>query len=226
MQARWVVASLALVLGGVGLSPVASAHEGPHEPTQATTPEGAVGIGDGIFLTEGVITPPAGEEPRTLDAYHTAVFVQSWLAAAFYGGPDLLKEPPAGLPVYRVDSTGDWAGSSGTVTVYYTTDGTTPYIAFPGMVVWSDPSEVPPPSNWFVAPPRVIEAFNGEADLVESLGVETATSVATAAPEGKEDALGDAGSDSTEAWPWAIVGVTAAGALAVGLWFRRRSPAV
>jgi hypothetical protein len=225
MRVRWVVASVAVVLGGFGLSPVASAHEGPHKPTQATTPEGAVGIGDGIFLTAGSILPPAGEAPRTLDAYHTAAFVQSWLAAAFYGNPDAVNAPPAALPIYRVDSTGDWAGTSGTVTVYYATDGTTPYIAFPGMVVWTDASEVPPPSNWFVAPPRTIDAFNGVADLVESLGVETATSVATTEPRGEQGALANADSDATEAWPWALVGITAAAAIATGLWFRRRAPA-
>lgn len=227
MQLRWIVGSLALLVGGIGLSPAASAHEDPgHEDTPVTTtPEGAVGIGDGIFLTDGLITPPAGEAPRELDAYHTAVFVQSWLAAAFYGGEDIVRDPPPELPVYRVDSTGDWAGSVGTVTVYYATDGTTPYIAFPGLVVWTDESEVPPPANWFVAPPNAIDAFNGVADLAPTLGVETATSVATTASD-EEGALGGTDSDTTEAWPWALVGLTAAAAIATGVWFRRRSPAV
>lgn len=222
-----MVVVLLFVLGVTGLSP-ASAHEDPHEETEATTPEGAVGIGDGIFLTGGRITPPAGEAPRTMDAYHTAVFVQSWLATAFYGGSDILRDPPPDLPVHRVDSTGDWAGSTGSVTVYYATDGTTPYIAFPGLVIWTDESEVPAPANWFVAPPRVIDAFNGSADLVPSLGVETATSAPTTAVDAADDVdapIDDPSSDSTNPWPWVLVGATALGSAAGAVSLRRRARA-
>jgi hypothetical protein len=228
MRVRWLIVAVVLTLGGIGV-PTAGAHEGPHKATDATTPDGAVGIGDGVFLSGGRITPPAGEAPRTLDAYHAAVFVQSWLAAAFYGGADIVRDPPPELPVYRVDSTGDWAGSTGTVTVYYATDGTTPYIAFPGLVVWTDESEVPAPSNWFVAPPRVIEAFNGTADLVPSLGVETATSVATTVPAdgaaGPASPADVAEDQTTNPWPWVLVGATALAAAAGALWLRRRARA-
>jgi len=214
-------------MAGVGMGQPASAHEDPeHEPAEITAPDGSVGIGDGIFLKEGVVIPPEREEPSSFDAYHTAVFVQSWLAAAFYGGQEIVQDPPPDLPVYRIDSTGEWSGNSGTVTAYFATDGTTPYIAFPGMVVWNDPSQIPPPSNWFVAPPRVIDAFNGVADLVPSLGVEAANSTTTLNDEKvAADSAGD-GSSDTETWPWIVVAATALAGGSGALWLRRRAPAV
>ena len=181
--------------------------------TPVPSPEG-VGIGDGIFLTGAVVTPPGDEPPRTLDAYDAAVFVQSWIASAYFGGEDFKREPPPpDLPVYRVDSTGEWGGSTaqGTVTVYYATDGTTAYIAFPGLAVWTDPAEAPPPSGWFSPPARVIDAFNGDAELEETYGTQSATTTTTVPP--LEPEAGD--SDATSRWPWTTI--TTVAVLVVGL---------
>lgn len=205
---------LLMIVSVLWPAPAAAHDEEEHEedPTELTTPDGAVGIGDGIFLTGATITSP-GEAPRSLDAYHAAVFVQSWLASAFFG-TDHAGDPPPELPVHRVDMTGTWTGTEGTVTVYYAVDGPTPYIAYgEGLVPRQQPFTPPPPSNWFKPPARVIEAFNGEADLIRTTGTQRASG------ELDEQAASD-GSDSDK-WIWAA----GAGLVAViggGFWLRRR----
>src|ERR687897_3380269 len=106
MRARsmflWLGVALTMLLA---LAQPAHAQEDDHsdeeQPTTPITgPDGSIGIGDGIFLTGATITPVDGGEPRTLDAYQAAVFTQGFLAQAFFGPPDIKREPPADLPVY------------------------------------------------------------------------------------------------------------------------------
>ncbi|MGQ0832865.1 MAG: hypothetical protein ACT4OV_14430 [Microthrixaceae bacterium] len=220
MRVRRIARLIALVVTGLLVAAGPSAAQDDHDDGTSTTapaPEGSVGIGDGIYLTKAVVVAPDGTT-RSLDARQAAVFVQSWLASAFFGGPEIVADPPSDLPVYRVDSTGIWGtGGQGTVSAYYATDGTTPYIGFPGMVVWSDPSEIPPPGQWFTAPTRVIDTFQGKGELQDTLGIDQDK-------RGPVTTGGDApaaADDSTPVWV-AIV----AGALAVvgggWVWFRRR----
>jgi hypothetical protein len=237
MRVRVMIAVLfSTALAGVLVAGPAAAHDGDddHEVSTSVTPpiEGGVGIGDEIYLTGATITSPTGEPVRTLDAYHAAAFVQSFLASAFFGGPEIVRDPPPELPVHRVDVTGSWAGEVGTVTVYYTADGATPFIAFPGIIAWTDPTDAPPPSSWFMPPARVIDAFNGEAELLDTTGTQMATVSSTTAPAGasgdeaagsaEATGAGDEGSDSSSlpVLPLgaALVVLVAGGAV----WMRRR----
>lgn len=217
MRARTIIILLALALIGLQPATPASAHEGEHEePPPSAVRSDAVGIGDGFYFTGATVISP-GEAPREMDAYHAAVFVQSWLGTAFFGG-DVGADPPPEVPVYRVAVAGDWGGAPGTIHVYFATDGTTPFIAFgEGLVPQPASADPPPPSNWFAAPPRVIDAFNGEADLVPTAGTQQAQSTPTepVASPGEEDE----GSSSSLAWV-AIAG--AAVLVAIWFWLRRR----
>src|SRR5215204_5864075 len=151
------------VLVGLAVAALLSARpaaaQDDHGDEETTTtgcesgPPGAVGIGDRLWLTGGVVTPPDGGATTELDAYQAAVFTQSWIGLAFVPDPGIAQDPPEGSPVTRVDLEGEWADQPGTVTVYYTTDGEQPFIAFPGLIVrtpeYPDP---PPPSNWYPVP--------------------------------------------------------------------------
>lgn len=235
MRVRTIALLLGLVMAGLALVPPVAAqddddHEGDTPTTSATLPDG-VGIGDEIFLTGAVITPPDGAAPRTLDAYHAAVFVQSWLATAYFGGKEIVRDPPPDLPVYRVDITGSWVGTVGIQTVHYTDDGSTPYVAFPGLGPSPTMPDPPPePSGWFAAFPRVIDAFNGEAELIETTGTQqaaaqqaaaTSTTTSTTSDTTEEAASPGGGSDPSVVW---IAAALAGAAVLVGggLWFRRR----
>jgi len=177
---RFALALLCVAAAAVALAPSASASE---TQTSTTLPAGT-GIGDGLYFTSAVISTPGDPAPRTLDAYHAAVFVQSWMGEAFFGKPQF-QDPPAGLPVYQVDVTGTWGEVAGTgvQTVYYASDGTTAWLSYPqGQVVTATQASPPPPEKWFIAPARTIEAFNGTATLIDTAGVVQATTPRTAPP--------------------------------------------
>jgi MYXO-CTERM domain-containing protein len=121
--------------------------------------------------------------------------------------------------VYRVDIEGYWAQDDGVVTVHYADDGTTPYVAFPGLAVTPEPLDpAPEPTNWFEAPERTLDAFNGEGELIDTTGTQQVT--ATTAPL---EASASASSDDSDGLPTWIWGVVAAVVLAGGgVWLRRR----
>ncbi len=170
-------------------------------------PPDGVDIGGGEKITGAVVTlnGDASSPPRTMNAYQAAVFVQSWFADALYNQALKLQDPPAQLPVYRIDVNGTWGvgGTTGVVAAYYATDGTNVWVAFPSQAPGPEPIDPPPPSNWFVAPPRVIDVFNGTATLVQSSGVVAAT--ATTKPPG--EAKTSSGSSNTAIWVALVVGV-------------------
>ena len=196
-------------------------HSDDGSTTSTSIPDG-IGLDQGIFVTGAEVTPLEGGETRTMDELTAATFVQSWIGAAFFGAPGDVRDPDPSLPVSRVDVSGTWNGSPGNITAYYATDGTTPFIAFPGFIVWSDPAAIPPPENWFVPPERVIDAFNGDAELIETGGVTAATGTTTTTPE--EAAADSDSSDSSSPWLWvAGAGVVIALAAGVAWALRRRS---
>jgi hypothetical protein len=221
---RLVVVVLGVVAIGVALAPGAGAR-GAQTPTTAppTTLPGSTAIDRNFAFTGAAVTSPADPTPRSLNGYQTAVFVQSWLPMAFYGKPEL-RDPPAGVPVYRVDIMGSWGGAQpqvGNQTVYYASDGTDAFVSYPQpQAVSPTPAEPPPPpSIWFVAPSRTIDAFNGTATLVETGGTQQANAPRTA----QTPNASGSGSSST---PWMLYGVlvAAAAAIVVGvvIFFRRR----
>jgi cobalamin biosynthesis Mg chelatase CobN len=196
------------------------------QPSATTQPPTATPIGNGLAFTSAVITSPADPNPRTMNNYQTAVFVQSWLPTALYGKPEI-ENPPANVPVYRVDITGTWGsqpGLTGKQTVYYASDGTKAWVSYPqNQDVTMTPTEPPPgPATWFVPPHRVIDAFNGTAQLVETSGVDNANN-----PAGQVVKQPDSsGSSST---PWIVYAIVVGAAVVIivgGVMFfrRRRSP--
>jgi hypothetical protein len=200
----------------------ASGGQAPTTPTTPTTLPGATAIGDNYAFTGASISSPADPTPRTFNGYQAAVFVQSWLPTAFYGKP-ALRDPPANVPVYRVDVTGTWGGTppaAGTQSIYYASDGTNAFVSYPQQ---PDPSTTPDPpagSVWFVAPARTMDAFNGTAKLVETAGVQAANTPRTA------QTPNDSGSGSSST-PWVLYGVLAAAAVVIIIgvvrFFRRDS---
>ena len=128
--------------------------------------------------------------------------------------------PPDGVDVYRVDATGSWNGQEGTVTSYFATDGTTAYVSFPGLVVWTDPAQAPPPSQWFTPAAQAIAAFNGDAELEDTTGSQTATSIPGSNAPAETPTSDD---DSSRSSTWLLVGGGAVVVLVGGvLWWRRR----
>jgi MYXO-CTERM domain-containing protein len=177
-----------------------------------------VAIGDGIFLTGAVITPLGEGEPRTLDAEQAGALAQTIIAQAFWGPAGIKQDPPPDLPVYRIELSGDFAGVVGVLTVHYTDDGTTPYVAFPGLVITPEPIDPPPdPENWFTVPRLAMDAFNGRGELADTSG--RLSSPATTTPLAAEDAS-DGGSDSS------VLPIALAAGVAVlavgGLWALQR----
>jgi hypothetical protein len=181
------------------------AQEGETTTTTIPVPDGAVPIGDGYSFTGATVTSPDGTT-REMDAYQAAVFVQSWLGQALFATDDIVKDPPPGLPVHRVDIEGQWGVSApvGRVTVYFAVDGETPYVAFPqDQGVATDPSAPPPePADWFMPLPRVVDAFNGDAELIDTTGTQQATSTTTT----EEAAAGDGQDDDGSPWIWVAAG--------------------
>jgi LPXTG-motif cell wall-anchored protein len=223
MRCRSLLLVLGVLVAVFAQAPPALAQEGDDHtddlpPVEA--PEGSVGIGDGIFLTGMVITPPDGGAPRTLDAEQAAAFTQAMLAQAYFGPQGIKKDPPADVPVYRVDLSGQFLTDSGVLTVYYADDGTTPYVAFNGLQIDPEPLDPPPePVNWFMVPPLVKEAFNGTATLADTTGAASTTSTTTP-PEGSSGA--DEDDDSSSGLLIAGAVVAAILLAAGGVWLLRR----
>jgi len=198
MRIRPIAMMLASTVVGLVLvlAPSAAAHDDDPSTTTTALP-GSVAIGDGFAFTGAVIRSADGSVERTLNAYQAAVFVQSWLADAFFGTPNVQNPPPT-LPVYRIDVTGTWGQLSGALTVYYASDGKTAWLSFPqDQVPTANPTSPPPPTNWFVPPTRVIEAFNGTATLQATIGTDT--------PQSKRAGR----SSSTSRIIWAVVAALA-----------------
>jgi hypothetical protein len=200
--------------------------------TTTTTPAGpptSVGIGGNYGFSSAKITGPGMAKPRTLNAYQSSVFVQSWLVDAFYG-KHAQSGPPPGLPVYRVDVTGNWGGSYTTLTVYYAANKNTVWIAWPRQPIDTTPTSQPPkPSGWFVALPRVRQAFAGTAKLLQTGGViaESPSTTPGASPSTTTTvATTDAssGSSGSSAFLWIVLGAAVlAAALVAATRIRGRS---
>jgi hypothetical protein len=150
-------------------------------PDDATTTT-LVTISGGFAFSGAVITGPGMAKPRRLNAYQTAVYMQSWLGSLYSGAPVTRRKPPAALPVYEVDVTGNWGGSVETRSTFYASDGRRVWIAFPALApITGTPGTRPAViSGWFVALPRVRQAFAGTAKLVQTGGTESLPTTTTA----------------------------------------------
>jgi hypothetical protein len=220
MGIRIGAAALCLALAALVFAPpaLASGDAASTTTTGATASTTGVAIGDGFSFTGATITSP-GQPDRAFTAYQAAVFVQSWLPAAFYGTPTMAA-PPADLPVYRLDIAGNWGGPTTILTAYFAEDGKGgSWLSFPQpQTGTTETNPPPPPANWWIPPPRTLEAFHGTAKLEETLGTYNATSTtASALPAGS-----DSGSSSPWVWVLASVAVVAVGAFVVIR--RRRQP--
>jgi hypothetical protein len=222
MRFRSILVSVALAGTATFLSVSPAAAQDP--TTTTALPPDAVAIGDGLAFTGAVITTP-GAEPRIFDAYHAAVFAQSFIGAAYWSQP-VLQAPPPTLPVSRVDVTGRWPSGDGTMAVYYASDGTTSWISWPQSAPPApEPINPPPPSVWWVGPPAVIPAFNGTAQLVPTLGTSSSSAKAS------EQAAAAAEARTEDSHNTAILIAFIGGGLAVVVagtaiwWRRRRTPA-
>ena len=184
-----------------------------------------MGIGGNYAFSSSVITGPGLTTPRHLNAYQSAVFVQSWLGDLYFGHPRH-GPPPADLPVFRVDVTGIWGVNRATLAVFYSTDGTNVWIGFPRQqMTTASPRRPPAPGGWFQAQPRVREAFAGTAKLLLTGGVQAETST-TAAPTTTTTTAAASPShhrSSRAVWLWLAAGLAlvAAAGLVVS-WFRDR----
>ena len=144
----------------------------------STSASTAVRIYPSLALVSADVRTVGSTARRRFGAYHTAVFVQSWIGAATSGR---VRHAPlsAGVSVYRVDVTGTWNGGAdvSTRTVFYASDGRRAWIALP-------PSTDTPLSAlaWWIAPTRVIAAFAGTVKLVPTLGTDAVSSTTTIAP--------------------------------------------
>jgi hypothetical protein len=141
----------------------------------STTPT-SVGIYPGFAFTGGDIAIPGSPNVvRHLDAYQSAVFVQSWFGAAVTTRVKHEK-PPTRAHIYRVAVTGSWdgAGTSSTRAVYIAIDGARAWVAWPGQASASLGS-----LDWWVAPDRVVSAFNGTEKLVPTGGTDALASTTT-----------------------------------------------
>ena len=198
-----------------------SAAAPPASATESTTTTtlAAVDIGGGLAFGGAVIT---GVRPHTatrrLNAYQSAVFVQSWLGDSFYGKPK--HEPvPTGVPIYRLDVTGSWGGGGVDFTtraVFYASDGTRAWIAFPSPQI-TPATGAPAKLDFWDAPTRVIPAFAGTGKLIPAASI-GATPSTGAAPSATTS------SDKSSAWPWAVgaAAVVVLGAVAAVALRRRR----
>lgn len=224
VRARLIVVLLAALAGALLLVSPARAgdeHTDEGEVTPTTLIPGSVNIGDGFAFTGAVVTSP-GEEPVEHDAMYAAVWVQSWLPTSIFGEP-ALQGPPPELPVHRLEVSGQWGFTPGTLTQYFATDGETAWVALPAnQTPTTEPVTPPEPADWFVAEPRVIGAFNGTEELVPTAGTEAPTEFPTAEEiEERAAAAADADDDSS-AVPW-IIGGGVVVLLGAGLFLRRRS---
>jgi hypothetical protein len=190
-------------------------------PTSSTTPP-SVAISGNYAFSGAVITGPGLAKPRTLNAYQSAVYVQSWLGGLYSGAPVVHHNPPAGLGVFEVDVTGNWGGSIETRETFYASDGHRVWVAFPALdPISSTPGTRPAViTGWFVALPRVRQAFAGTAKLVPTGGTQQASTTVprtTTVP---------AGSTTTGSAPstglWIAILLALAVLVAAAYWIRSR----
>ncbi len=221
-----------LVLSGVLLVGLASgwsvaAQAADETPTTTADPlAGMVGIGDQLYFSGAVITPSDGSAVRSLSARQAAVFVQSWIGTAFFGGSNIAVAPPPDLPVTRVDISGQWGpGNLGVNTVYYATGAGQVYVAWPQNqpLAAAPGGPPPPPENWFVAPARVTDALEGKADLLETAGTQTADDYLTATTEAGPQSANTASGEGADGAVRVAAAVAASGVLIALVWRRRRS---
>jgi hypothetical protein len=99
--------------------------------TTSSSVESSVEISAGFAFRGAVVTGPH-TTTRRLTAYQSAVFVQAWIGDAIFGKPKH-ERLPAHVAVYRLDVTGTWGGGGEFTNraVYYASDGTRAWIAFP-----------------------------------------------------------------------------------------------
>jgi len=202
MGSRHRLFALAIVAGllvSFGLDSVASA------ATTSSTPPTSVAISGNFAFSGAVITGPGLSRPRKLNAYQSAVYVQSWLGSLYSGVPVVHADPPAGLGIYEVEVTGNWAGSIETRATFYASDGRRVWIAFPALEpITSTPVTRPAKiRGWFVALPRVRQAFLGTAKLVPTAGTQTPST--TVGPTTTVPAGAPAGHSGTAAGPWIAI---------------------
>src|SRR5262249_24121366 len=96
--------------------------------TTSTSLPGATDIGYGYSFTGAVINAASGVAVRRLNAYQAAAFMQSWFAGGSIASQNQVNQPPVSADIYRVDVTGNWDDQSGTMTVYYASNGQTAWI--------------------------------------------------------------------------------------------------
>jgi hypothetical protein len=189
---------LALIVAPFGFALFLVFTAGAAAAAPADSPTTTLVTISGDFAFSGaVITGPGMAKPRTLSAYQSAVYMQSWLGSLYSGAPVTRRNPPPALPVYEVDVTGNWGGSIETRATFYASDGRRVWIAFPAVApLTSTPGTRPAViRGWFVALPRVKQAFAGTAKLVETGGtqsVPTSTTPTTATPDSSDNRSGGA----------------------------------
>jgi hypothetical protein len=218
-----LLTAIVMLVAGVIMTTPATGQDDDHPeegtPTTATTLPGAVGIGDNLSFLGGEVLDAAGQTVRTYDAKQAAVFVQSWLASLF-GDPEI-QVPPADATRYTVRINGTWVSATGYQTIHYAEQGEQAWVSWPqGQIATTSPTTVPAPEEWFVPPPKALEAFQGRGDLANTLGVFQATSVPG------QQATGDTPSESesdNDAILWIAIAAAAVVVLVGGgLLLRRR----
>jgi len=196
---------------------VGGAGAAPNDPTTTTT---LVSISGDFAFSGAVITGPGLSRPRTLNAYQSAVYMQSWLGSLYSGVRVIHQKPPDALPVYEVDVTGNWGGSIETRSSFYASKGRRVWIAFPALApITSTPGTRPAViRGWFVALPRVKQAFEGKAELVETGGTQSTVPTTTTtlpAPTSHRSGRSDVGLGIA-------IGLAAAAAAGLAFWWFRR----
>lgn len=212
-----VVACAGMLISGILLSGLLVASSGLTTAWAAgtTTTTSSVEISAG-FAFRGAVITGAGTAPRRLTAYQSAVFMQAWIGDAIFGKPKHEKLP-AHVAVYRLDVSGTWGGGSEFTTraVYYASDGTKAWIAFPSPQI-TPPTGAPARLDWFVGPPRLIQAFAGTAKLLPTAGT------GTSPPNAAAPARPARHSGGSTVWPWIVGAGAAVVAVGGGLGWRRR----
>lgn len=198
---------------------------GPVAMTSASATPTSVAISGNYAFSGAVITGPGLSKPRTLNAYQSAVYVQSWLGSLYSGVTVVHEDPPAALAVYEVDVTGNWGGSIETRATFYASDGRRVWIAFPALdPITSTPGTRPAViKGWFVALPRVRQAFAGTAKLVPTAGTQTPST--TVAPPTTAPAGSTTSGSKTPAGLWITILLVLAAVAAASYWIgsRRRA---
>jgi hypothetical protein len=216
MRRRLIAVALAAAVGAGSWALVSTAGAETSVPASSTAVSStAVYIYPSLALISAEVGRAGSTARRRFDAYHTAVFVQSWIGVAISG---TVKHVPlsAGVSIYRVDATGTWngAGEVSTRTIFYASDGRRAWIALPPS------SETPVAAlSWWLAPERVIAAFAGTVKLVPTLGTDAASPTTTTVAPART------GGANRSAAGWLAAGIAAVAGVAVVVAvgpFRRR----